>query len=246
MNVKIANQNTGVMSTPKAGGICPLTSLSKGSDGQATIAQGNSLRLVSGYQDATTRHSIAKDCGINAKEKTKKSRVRALSRLYESFRSRKISKQLHSSNRTMKFKNGPSTVAVGFTQASVSASKNPLPELTATLTVSEREEAIVGSIIDKDDDALGRAMGDVGATKADASLINNAITQHKTTVRRYILLAFCFRNWIRSGMKLLVERSDKTFVMRKWQTPITSPDDTVNLSYLLAVDSIAPFRACVF
>jgi len=161
MNVKIANQNTGVMSTPKAGGICPLTSLNKGSDGQATIAQGNSLRLVSGYQDATTRHSIAKD---------------------------------------MKFKNGPNTVAVGFTQASVSASKNPLPELIATLTVSESEEAIVGSIIDKDDDALGCAMGDVGATKADASLINNAITQHKITVRRYILLAFRFNNWIGSQM----------------------------------------------
>lgn len=116
-------------------------------------------------------------------------------------RSRKIFWQLHSSNRTIKFKNGPNTVAVGFTQASVSASKNPLPELTATLTVSEREEAIVGSIIDKDDDgALGCAMGEVGATKADASLINNAITQHKATVRRYILLAFRFDNWIGSQM----------------------------------------------
>jgi hypothetical protein len=57
MNVKIANQNTGVMSTPKAGGICPFTSLNNGSDGHATTAHGNSLRFVSGYQDATTRHS---------------------------------------------------------------------------------------------------------------------------------------------------------------------------------------------
>jgi len=57
MNVKIANQKTGVISTPKAGGIFPFASLRRGSDGHATTAQGNSFSFVSGYQDATTRHS---------------------------------------------------------------------------------------------------------------------------------------------------------------------------------------------
>lgn len=96
----------------------------------------------------------------------------------------------------MKFKNGPNRVAVGFTQASVSESKNPLPELTATLTVSESEEAIVGSIMDNDDDALLWIVGaidDVGATKAEAPLIIVAINQHKTTVTRYILISVCFK-----------------------------------------------------
>lgn len=154
MNVKIANQKTGVMSTPNAGGILPFASLNKGSDGHATTAHGNSLRLVSGYQEATTRHSIAKD---------------------------------------IKFKKGPNTVAVGCTQASVSANNNPLPEETAALTVSVSEEAIVGSIIDRDDDALApivEAMGDVGATNADALLIIVVITQQRTTVIRYILVCF--------------------------------------------------------
>lgn len=153
INVKIANQNTGVMSTPNAGGILPFASLKKGSDGHATIAHGNSLRFVSGYQDETTRHSMVKD---------------------------------------IKFKNGPSTVAVGFTQASVSANNNPLPDVIATPTVSESEEAtIVGSIIDKDVDALVDVVaktGDVGATNADAPLTIVAITQHKIAANRYILL----------------------------------------------------------
>jgi hypothetical protein len=161
INVKIANQKTGVMSTPKAGGILPFASLNKGSDGHATIAHGNSLRFVSGYQEETTRQSIAKD---------------------------------------MKFKKGPKNVAVGLTQASVSASNNPLPEVTAALTVSETEEAIVGSIIDKDDDPLAsivEAIGDVGATKADALLIIVATTQQRIAVNRYILICLCFQKFNR-------------------------------------------------
>ena len=97
---------------------------------------------------------------------------------------------------TIKFKNGPSTVAVGLTQASVSANNNPLPEIIATPTVSEIEEAIVGSIIDKDDGdcvAIVGIIGDLVATKADAPLIIVAITQHKPTVRRYMLIVFVFQ-----------------------------------------------------
>ena len=43
----------------------------KGSDGHATIAHGNSLRLVSGYQEATTRHSyrIAIFCRVQNRQK---------------------------------------------------------------------------------------------------------------------------------------------------------------------------------
>lgn len=161
MNVKIANQNTGVMSTPKAGGICPFTSLNNGSDGHATTAHGNSLRFVSGYQDATTRHSIAKD---------------------------------------IKFKNGPSAAAVGATHASVSANNKPLPEVIVAPTVSESDEAIVGSTIDRDDGedddvggAIVAARGDAGATKADATPIIVAIIQHRTAARRCILISVSFR-----------------------------------------------------
>lgn len=57
IKVKMANQNTGVMSTPKAGGMEPLTSRKRGSVGHATIFQGSLLRSVSGYQEATTRQS---------------------------------------------------------------------------------------------------------------------------------------------------------------------------------------------
>jgi hypothetical protein len=64
--VKMANQKTGVMSTPKAGGMVPLTSRNSGSDGQATMAQGNSFKLVSGYHEATTRQSCQ---GIENKQK---------------------------------------------------------------------------------------------------------------------------------------------------------------------------------
>ena len=96
----------------------------------------------------------------------------------------------------MKFKNGPNAVAVGFTQASVSASNNPLPDEIATPTVSVREEAIVGSTIDKvADDALAvaDATGDVGTTKAETPLIvivAAIIAQHITTENRYILFSF--------------------------------------------------------
>jgi hypothetical protein len=58
MNVKIANQNTGVMSTPKAGGIRPFTILKKGVVGQAMKTQGASFKFVLGYQEETTRHSL--------------------------------------------------------------------------------------------------------------------------------------------------------------------------------------------
>lgn len=171
MNVKIANQNTGVMSTPKAGGILPFASLNKGSDGHATIAQGNSLSLVSGYQDATTRHSIAKD---------------------------------------MKFKNGPSTIEVGFTQASVSANSNPLPDVidAASMVMESEEDIVFGSIIDKDDDAIvadvpASASGDVGATKADAALIIDTTTRNKNEVRRYMFL-YCI------VLYLSIRRSDSS------------------------------------
>ena len=59
INVKIASQNTGVISTPKAGGMLPFASLNRGSEGHATIAHGNSFRFVSGYHDATTRQSCS-------------------------------------------------------------------------------------------------------------------------------------------------------------------------------------------
>jgi len=74
------------------------------------MAQGKSFRFVSGYQDETTRQSMAKD---------------------------------------MKFKNGPNTVAVGCTHASVSASKNSLPDDNVVPNVSERDETTDISIIDK-------------------------------------------------------------------------------------------------
>ena len=92
----------------------------------------------------------------------------------------------------MKFKNGPNTVAVGFTQASVSANNNPLPDVIATPTVSEIDEAIVGSIIDNVDDDLAVVVsGDVGTTKAETPLIVIvAITQNKITERRYMLIVF--------------------------------------------------------
>lgn len=149
MNVKIANQNTGVISTPNAGGILPFASLRRGSEGHATTAHGNSFKFVSGYHDATTRHNIAKD---------------------------------------MKFKNGPNTVAVGCTQASVSANKSPLPDVIAIPTVSESEDAIDGSIIDKAD-VHGVAIGDVGVTKAETPLI--AIARHKIVDARFMVADDC-------------------------------------------------------
>lgn len=70
-NVNIANQKTGVMSTPKAGGTTPFTSRSNGSVGHATKTHGTALRFVSGYQDATTRHSIANDIKFRKGPRTK-------------------------------------------------------------------------------------------------------------------------------------------------------------------------------
>ena len=91
----------------------------------------------------------------------------------------------------MKFRKGPSSVAVGCTQASVSANNKPLPEVIDTPTmVSESEEAIVGSIIDRADDALFTAVaaiGDAGVTKADTPLIIDIMAKHKNVVRRSII-----------------------------------------------------------
>ena len=98
----------------------------------------------------------------------------------------------------MKFKNGPNNVAVGFTQASVSANNNPLPDVIATPTLSESDEAIIGSIIDNSDDVLVVVVtGDVGTTKAETPLIVIVIvivviTQNKVTERRHILNVDCF------------------------------------------------------
>jgi len=157
MKVKIASQNTGVISTPNAGGILPFASLNKGSEGHATTAQGNSFRFVSGYHDATTRHNIAKD---------------------------------------IKFRNGPNAAAVGATQASVSASNNPLPEEIATPTVSVTDEAIVGSTIDNvvNDDARAAALrtGDVGTTNPETpfgAIAAATIAQPKIAEKRNILIA---------------------------------------------------------
>jgi len=149
----MANQNTGVMSTPNAGGIFPFASLSKGSDGQATINQGNSFNLVSaGYHDATTLQSIAKD---------------------------------------IKFKNGPNKVMVGCTHASVSATKNPLPDDNTVPTVSDRDVPTATSIIFKEISALlwRVALGieevekEIGTTNAAARFIVNEIM---TTIRNKI------------------------------------------------------------
>jgi hypothetical protein len=60
-NVNTPSQTMGVMSTPNAGGTAPLINFSKGSVGQTANAKGNSLRLVVGYHEMTTRHSMAKE-----------------------------------------------------------------------------------------------------------------------------------------------------------------------------------------
>jgi hypothetical protein len=39
--VNMANQKTGVISTPNAGGMVPLTNLNNGSEGHAIMAHGN-------------------------------------------------------------------------------------------------------------------------------------------------------------------------------------------------------------
>lgn len=59
--VKTPNQTIGVMSTPKAGGTAPRINFSRGSVGHTANAKGNSLRLVVGYHEMTTRHSMAKE-----------------------------------------------------------------------------------------------------------------------------------------------------------------------------------------
>ena len=59
MNENSPNQTTGVISTPNAGGIDPLTNLSKGSVGHTIILKGTSFALALGYQDNTILHSMA-------------------------------------------------------------------------------------------------------------------------------------------------------------------------------------------
>lgn len=61
MKENIPNQTTGVMSTPNAGGIDPLTNRSRGSVGQTMTRNGNSFALADGYQERTMRHSMANE-----------------------------------------------------------------------------------------------------------------------------------------------------------------------------------------
>lgn len=61
MNENSPNQTTGVISTPNAGGIDPLTNLSNGSVGHTIILKGTSFALALGYQDNTILHSMANE-----------------------------------------------------------------------------------------------------------------------------------------------------------------------------------------
>eukprot|EP00977_Amphora_coffeiformis_P003642 scaffold710_cov171-Amphora_coffeaeformis.AAC.11 len=56
----MASQKIGVISTPNAGGMTPLTAFSKGCVGMTSKSQGISVTLVSGYQLSTTRANMAK------------------------------------------------------------------------------------------------------------------------------------------------------------------------------------------
>lgn len=69
----MANQKTGVTSTPKAGGMTPFTALRRGSVGRTTAIQGKSVILVLGYHDKTTRQSMAKEKMFNEMSKTEAS-----------------------------------------------------------------------------------------------------------------------------------------------------------------------------
>ena len=132
-NISLKKVNTpshtmGVMSTPKAGGTAPRISLSKGSVGHTANAKGNSLRLVVGYHEMTTRHNMA--------------------------------------NENM-LRNGPRTLARGWTQGSVSERRR-----VADWTASTAEAVVVVT------SATGRTFrllmvemaaagtADVGGTKA--------------------------------------------------------------------------------
>ena len=57
-SVKNPNQTTGVISTPNAGGIEPLTNLKRGSVGQTATLNGNSFSSAEGYHDITMRQSF--------------------------------------------------------------------------------------------------------------------------------------------------------------------------------------------
>lgn len=61
MKEKSPNQTTGVMSTPNAGGMDPRINRRRGSVGQTTILNGNSLTLADGYHDRTMRHNFLGD-----------------------------------------------------------------------------------------------------------------------------------------------------------------------------------------
>ena len=144
---------------------------------------------------------MAKDCNNEIEQNKTKKRQRMLLTTRMNSTSLKTTGDFQTvHHRTIKFKNGPSTVETGFTHASVSANTNPLPEVIATPTVSESEEAIVGSIIDKEEDVLV-AMGDMGGTKADVPLIIVAIAQHKTATRRYMLIVLYIFSKIESEQK---------------------------------------------
>mmetsp|Transcript_38334 Transcript_38334/g.91796 ORF Transcript_38334/g.91796 Transcript_38334/m.91796 type:complete len:130 (+) Transcript_38334:844-1233(+) len=61
MNENKPNQTTGVISTPNAGGIDPLTNLSNGSVGHTIKLKGTSFALAVGYHDKTILHSMANE-----------------------------------------------------------------------------------------------------------------------------------------------------------------------------------------
>jgi hypothetical protein len=157
--VKIANQKTGVISTPKAGGMLPLTNRRSGSDGHATIAHGNSFRFVSGYHEATTRQSCEKRKVKTKLNETKRQEKRSMcqssdQRHTESAQGIIFSKMSPTMANDMKLRNGPKTNAVGCTQASVSASiMADEAEISGpTLAAASTRE---GSIMDRDIEGCG-------------------------------------------------------------------------------------------
>lgn len=131
MKVNIASQNTGVMSTPKAGGIDPLTNRNKGSVGHATIFHGSLFKSVSGYHDATTRHSyqpilfIVLVCIFSIK--TTNSRIcEIVQRKRRRCNNNKENYKRLTMAKDKKFKKGPRMRAVGWTHPSVSAKSKPV------------------------------------------------------------------------------------------------------------------------
>lgn len=65
MNVNNPSHAIGVISTPNAGGMTPLTARNKGSVGMTRRTQGKSVDFVVGYHERTTRANMAKDMRFN-------------------------------------------------------------------------------------------------------------------------------------------------------------------------------------